>query len=185
MVLSDDGQRDDRDEPEAEVSGRAVRTIVTCVGRDAAATERSPAALLAEQGLPRKPDPGAWYPLAGCLRVVDSVLIARGSATVERIGEGLVGIVEWPAPLETVPETMETLGAHYERTHRGDAGTVAFERTGATTGRVRCGTPYPCPLERGIVRGLARRIGTGLVTVTEVGHCRREGADSCTYELSW
>lgn len=171
---------------EAAVAGRAINAVVDGIGQFSTVSERATTALLTAAGLPSKPEPQTWYPMDAYLRGIEAVLAELGPSTVERAGEHVAVVVEWPGPTDSVAAAMETLVRHYEQTHRGGAaGSFSFERTDATTGRVRCGTPYPCPLERGVVRGLAHRAGTGFVTVTEVGHCREQGSDACTYDLSW
>ena len=56
-------------------------------------------------------------------------------------------------------------------------------------GRVLCSNPYPCEFDFGIVEHTARMFAPKGV-VTSVHHddsqpCRKKGADSCTYRITW
>lgn len=49
-----------------------------------------------------------------------------------------------------------------------------------------CNNPYPCSFDRGILHHMARRFEiTASVIHDESKQCRRNGADSCTYIITW
>ena len=85
--------------------------------------------------------------------------------------------------VRNLPETTDIREIRAD--HRGDVGGYAFRRIGERDGRVECTTPYPCAFDRGFVDGVAATQGEELVCFTEVGACRDDGADRCTYEIQW
>ncbi len=49
-----------------------------------------------------------------------------------------------------------------------------------------CKNPYPCEFDRGIITTMARRFEQGSsVQHDDTKPCRKKGADSCTYSVSW
>jgi hypothetical protein len=49
-----------------------------------------------------------------------------------------------------------------------------------------CNTPYPCDLDRGILTAMARAYEPNCrVAHDDSRPCRKRGADSCTYVVTW
>jgi hypothetical protein len=46
-------------------------------------------------------------------------------------------------------------------------------------------TPYPCAFDEGIVVGMAQRFDPQAKVTHDPKSCRKRGADSCTYSVSW
>lgn len=186
MALRDGSREYEPYEQGIEVTGEAIQAVIDGVGQFSTVSEQTTRSLFVDNGLPPTPKLNEWYALSTYLDGIDSMVEAFEDTTIERIGKQLTFVVDWPGPRSSVEAAMATLASWFRRTHRGgNAGTIGFERTGPDSGRVRCETPYPCALERGMISGLSSHAGSALVTVTEVGHCREEGGDNCVYELSW
>lgn len=108
---------------------------------------------------------------------------------LDRLGEQIPHVAEWPAEIAGVEAGLAAIDEAYQLNHRGgEIGFYRFEPIDDQTGRMICENPYPCPFDRGLVRATARRYAPveAFVFVEEVGDdCRRDGADRCTYEVSW
>ncbi|WP_394838419.1 serine/threonine protein kinase [Pendulispora rubella] len=48
-----------------------------------------------------------------------------------------------------------------------------------------CEEPYPCAMDHGMILGFARRFEPYAVVEHAPGGCRRDGAESCTYHVTW
>jgi hypothetical protein len=49
-----------------------------------------------------------------------------------------------------------------------------------------CNNPYPCAFDRGILAAMAQRFElSSSVAHDNAKPCRKNGADSCTYMISW
>lgn len=184
MAQHEDRPADDR--PATEVSGRVLQAVVDGAAHCSAVTVETAHRTLTAQGLPETPEIDGWYAQPPVLAAMDALVDRLGESAVRAVGEQFPVVVEWAAEPETVAEAMLALAQWYENAHRGEAiGHLQFERTDERAGRLTCGTPYPCAFERGTATGLARHVGDDLVTLTEAGHCRTDGADACHYDLSW
>lgn len=124
-----------------------------------------------------------WYPLSAVLDAVSVVTDAVGVASLaaggRRCGEGAA------AGAATVPEALGALDEAYRRHHCGDAGGYGFRQIGPADGRVECSTPYPCVLDRSLVEGATLAAADSYVRLAEVSTCRDDGAERCTYEVTW
>ena len=75
---------------------------------------------------------------------------------------------------------------HHEDLDGVDAHQV--EAVGEQAGEVTCETPYPCPFDRGLIRGVAQQYAPvgSFVFIEETGEtCRRNGDDTCAYTVYW
>lgn len=177
-MVTDGGHRS---ATEARVAGRLVACFLDGVegsSLDRATAERR----LADGGI-ETVHPDEWYPLGALCEAVEDLVETAGADPVvaagKRCGERAT------ADAGTVPDALVALDAAYRRGHRGDAGGYGFRQIGPTDGRVECSTPYPCTLDRAVVGGAAVAATDGFVRLAEASTCRDDGADRCTYELSW
>ncbi len=176
----------DRD---AEVNGRTVVTIVEeAMGRFSAAYRERAVEALAAEGI-TDPEPDEWYPQQAWLNAFETIADDLQPHVLDRLGEQIPDVADWPDGFEGVEGGLRSIDEAYRRNHRGgEIGRYAFERTGDQAGEVTCQTPYPCPFDRGLVRGVAREYAPvdAFVFLEETGDaCRREGDDACTYTVYW
>jgi len=172
-----------------EVNGQTVLTIVeTAMGRFSDAYRDRALSALAEEGI-TDPEPGEWYPQQAWLHAFETIAEELQPHVLDRLGEQLPHVAEWPNGHETVPDGLRSIDEAYRHNHRGgEIGSYRFERTDDRAGDVRCRTPYPCPLDRGLVRGVAQQYAPvdSFVFIEETGStCRRDGDDACTYTVYW
>ena len=108
---------------------------------------------------------------------------------LDRLGEQFPSIAAWPTDIDSVPDALRSIDDAYQQNHRGgDIGSYQFTQTDDRVGDILCNNPYPCPFDRGLIRGVAKRYAPvdGFVFVEETGAgCRREGGDACTYTVHW
>jgi len=168
-----------------EVTGEWVRTVAAGVEKFSADSRESARTVLRDAGL-AEADPGEWYSLAGYINAVATIHDLVGDQAVHALGQRVARTVPFPDDAESVPAALAALDEACRAGHRGgDLGGYAFRQIGDDDGRVECRTPYPCAFDRGIVEGTAVAHADGFVCVCEVGACRTDGADRCTYEVSW
>ncbi|WP_436931831.1 hypothetical protein [Halosimplex halobium] len=177
--------RGDRPVTGMEVTGEWVRAVAAGVEKFSA-DSREPALVVLEDADLVGADSGEWYPLAGYVDAVASIHDIVGDQAVHALGQRIARAVSFPDDTEGVAAALTALDVVCRAGHRGgDPGGYAFRQIGTADGRVECRTPYPCAFDRGIVEGAAVAHADGFVRVCEVGACRSEGADRCTYDVSW
>jgi len=171
-----------RSSVEARVDGGSVERFLEGVERASAPNRETAETALADCGV-ASVQSEEWYPLSAVLDATAVVAEAVGTDALVAGGRRCGEMVASDAT--GVPEALAALDGAYRRHHRGDAGGYGFRQIGPTDGRVECSTPYPCVLDRALVEGVARTAADGYVGLAEVSTCRDDGADRCTYELSW
>ncbi|QHS17674.1 hypothetical protein [Halopenitus persicus] len=172
-----------------EVNGQTVVTIVEkAMGRFSEAYRERALAALAEEGI-TDPDPDEWYPQQAWLNAFETIADELQPHVLDRLGEQLPDVADWPNDFESVPDGLRSIDEAYRRNHRGgEIGHYRFERTDDRAGELTCHTPYPCPFDRGLIRGVAERYAPmdAFVFIEETGStCRRTGDDTCVYTVYW
>jgi hypothetical protein len=169
--------------PNAEIIGEGILGYISGMG----AFESTAREFLKEHGID-DPVPGKWYSHQAFLDTLEAIEIKVVPATLWQIGQKIADIAPFPPDVDTVEKALVSVGQSYEMNHRGDdAGDVQFIGTGDRTAKMVCRTPYPSELEMGIVEGFAAKFGGRMVKVVldESQPTREQGADSCTYLVSW
>jgi len=171
------------------VRGRTVLAVVDdALARFSEAYRQTARDALATNGID---DPTAeeWYPQQAWLDTFETIAADLEPHILDRLGEQIPDVAEWPSTPSTVDEGLRSIDDAYRRNHRGgDIGHYEVESTGDRTATVTCLTPYPCEFDRGLVRAVARQYAPveSFVFVEERGdRCRRTGDDACVYTVSW
>jgi hypothetical protein len=172
-----------------EVNGQTVLTIVEeAMGRFSEEYQERALQALAAEGI-TDPAPEKWYPQQAWLNAFETIAEELQPHVLDRLGEELPAIADWPNAFETVPEGLNSIDDAYQRNHRGgDIGSYQFEQTDDQAGELTCHNPYPCPFDRGLIRGVAEQYASvnAFVFIEETGAtCRRDGDDTCTYTIHW
>ena len=172
----------------AEVKGVEVTSIVQAADHLSTVFGERIEEICAAHGL-ASVQPESWYALQSYLDVIRTVAEQVGEKAVFYIGKQLPELTEWPSGVETVVEGMESISGAYETVHRGgDVGYYRVESVGDGELRLRCKNPYPCALDRGVIRGTGEQFSppTAYVDLVERGgRCRADGGDECVYEVTW
>lgn len=174
---------------DVEVHGRTIRNVVDeALARFSADYRQVALDALAENGI-EHPAPDEWYPQQAWLNVFEAIAAEVEPHILDRIGEQIPDVVDWPTGISTVEAGLAAIDEAYQLNHRGgDIGSYQFEPIEERTGDMVCRNPYPCPFDRGLIRATARRYAPveSFVFVEERGdRCRRDGDDACTYTVSW
>jgi len=171
-----------------EASGRVIVAIEEGVARFRETYRQRVQAALLERGID-DPDPDDWYAQAAELDVLATVAEDLDPHLLDRLGEQIPEVAEWPGGVSGVAAGLRSIEDAYHRNHRGgDIGHYRFERIDDDRGRVVCRNPYPCPFDRGLVRAVAKQYAPveSFVFVEERGDaCRRTGDERCTYVVHW
>ncbi|WP_415379412.1 hypothetical protein [Halosimplex sp. TS25] len=177
--------REDRPVAEMEVAGELVAAVVDGVEKFSADAREPARDAFGDRDLGTA-RPGEWYSLSAYIEAIDAVHDFVGDHAIHALGQRIARVVDFPDDVDGVPTALAALDAVYRAQHRGgDAGGYGFRQIGDEDGRVECHTLYPCAFDRGVVEGVAVAHADGFVCVCEVGACRAEGADRCTYDVSW
>lgn len=176
-------------DPNVEINGQTVLTIVEeAMGLFSDDYRTRALDALAEEGI-SEPATDEWYPQQAWLNAFETIAYDLQPHVLDRLGEALPDVAEWPNNFNDVSTGIQSIGKAYERNHRGgEIGSYEYEEIDGQTGIVTCDNPYPCQFDRGLIRGVAQKYAPvdSFVFVEETGEtCRRDGDDTCTYTVHW
>jgi hypothetical protein len=171
-----------------EARGRTVLAIEEGISRFRDEYRTRVRTVLSKQGI-EDPEPDDWYAQEAELDVLETIAEDLGPHVLDRLGEQIPDVAEWPGGISGVEDGLRSIDEAYHRNHRGgEIGHYRFEKIDDGRGRVECRNPYPCPFDRGLIRAVAKEYSPveSFVFVEERGdRCRRDGDDVCTYTVSW
>jgi len=183
--------------PDVEVYGAVVLSVVDGMG-DFTSTALK---ILAQNGI-KKPQPDQWYPQQSWLDAFKTISSKIGQLTLFAIGKSIPETVEWPPWMVDIEKALSGLDAHYHLFHRIDGvplfnpetgqiseGIGHYHFTGLTgpnSAGMVCDNPYPSEFDRGILTTLSRRFQSRAeVKLDKSKPSRTDGAESCTYIITW
>lgn len=144
----------------------------------------------------------SYIPLDAWLATFDAVLADIGPNALFKIGQRIIGNPHFPVSVPNLEGALRTMDVAYHMSHR-KAGAPMFDgndgkmlegighytvqRAGKEkTITVECNTPYPCPLEHGMVTGVAGQVEPrAVVTHGDPQRCRQKSSGRCMYVVSW
>lgn len=147
-------------------------------------------------------DPDGWYSQESWLRAFEEIAKDIGPRACYQIGRNVYGSVPFPPEIRDIYSAVASVDAAYHMVHR-KGGKIMFD---PATGRKLtgigsygcqpipnerkiisvCENPYPCDFDRGILTEVATRFQPAArVTHDEKAGCRKNGANSCTYTITW
>lgn len=147
-------------------------------------------------------DRTAWYSLDKWLAVYNAIAKEVGVNSLYSIGKRVPENVELPPNVTDIRSVFGSLNIAYHLNHRKN-GEVMFDvNTGKKLdgiGNVTCEfaegeqritlrfeNPYPCEFDRGLIHAFAMRFEAAARVVHDNNApCRKKGATSCTYVVSW
>jgi len=170
--------------PNVEVNGETVLSVVKGMG-----AFRGTALKILSENQIENPQPGKWYPQVFWLNAFKVISEKVGARTLRSIGLKIPETAKFPPQIDSIETALSVLNVAYNMNHRGgNIGKYEFRKTEEKAGNILCQNPYPCDFDEGIIHGTARKFQKDLefVKVTHAdGNCRKNGADSCTYKVSW
>jgi hypothetical protein len=185
-------------EPGIEVNGRTVYSIVDGFGL----VSNFAVKYLESAGLPGVIDKEAWYSLEKWLNAVKSISNFFGEAAEFECGKKIPSNAEFPASVKSIESAIRAIDIAYHLNHRKGGRAMydpetdemaegighygSFKLPNENTIVSTCDTPFPEFFDWGILTSVAQKINPG----AEVAHddtkpCRKKGAESCTYVISW
>ncbi len=146
-----------------------------------------------------------WYPQQAWLDAFRLIADRLGDNVLFRIGKKIPENAVFPKDIDTVEKALASIDVAYHMNHRNGRNEVLFDPSrpralvmlegighyrfqgkGQRSAIVVCDNPYPCAFDRGIIDAMAKRFSSGAeVTHVDTAGCRRKGAHSCTYAVSW
>jgi hypothetical protein len=179
-------------EPEkVEVMGEVINSFVMAFPAELREFGR---AALDDRGL-GDVDGSRFYRAQPFLDALKEVALRVGRNMMMRIGEGIALSVALPPELNNLQGALKSLDRAYHSKYRGGhIGNWKYREEGMSGGLMHGGmistNHYCCAFDRGVLEGFAKRFRPPGVTDVLVRHedsepCRKMGADSCTYVISW
>ena len=148
-----------------------------------------------------KIDREAWYPQVGWLASFEGIASTVGPRALFQIGQHVPKHAILPPSITEIRSGLASLDVAYHMNHRKDGrpmfdpatgrkakgiGCYATKDSGPRKITAFCENPYPCDFDRGVIAGFAARFErTARVTHDDGAPCRQNGADSCTYHVTW
>ncbi len=181
-----------------EVNGQTVLSVV-----EGSTIKKSAFKLLSKCGID-DPKPGQWYSQQAWLDAFRAIATEVGPMTLFQIGRKIPENADWPPQIKDVHGALASIDVAYHMNHRiggqvlfdpatgvmaEGIGHYGYQRIDDNTARMACNNPYPCDFDRGIIESAANKFKPAgfRVTVThdEPTKCRKSGADTCTYTVTW
>lgn len=168
----------------AEVNGETAYTVIDGLGvfKDKAIT------ILERNGIV-DPKSGMWFNQQNWLNSLKDISDNFGDRILYSIGLSIPIHSIFPPGIDEIEEALAAVDSAYHGNHRnGEIGHYLFEKTGDKSGKMICENPYPCVFDLGIIDALVKKFlknGTSVVRHDNNSPCRKNGAESCTYLISW
>ncbi|MDH3347022.1 MAG: hypothetical protein OEM02_02825 [Desulfobulbaceae bacterium] len=169
-----------------EVNGETVLSVLEAMSVFRAQAEK----ILEENGL-INPEPGKWYNQQAWLNAFKYIADEIGPNTLYSIGRKVPESAQFPADIDSIEKALGAIDVAYNMNHRGGKiGHYSFELTGLKSAKITCNNPYPCDFDNGIIESMAKKFQPADSIMVMVSHdttasCRKNGADSCIYKISW
>lgn len=147
-------------------------------------------------------DKSAWYPLEKWLVVYHAIAKDVGLNSLYTIGKKVPENIQLPPQVTDIRSMFGSLNIAYHLNHRKNGQVMFDPATGKMLdgiGNVACEfadgeqkltlrfeNPYPCEFDRGLIHSFATRFEPAARVVHDNNApCRKKGASSCTYMVSW
>jgi hypothetical protein len=168
--------------------------VATFVAGFPSGTEKIGIGILEKRGIVDV-KPESWYPLQPFLDAMKDISDKLGAHILTRVGEQIATHAKLPPGLDSLEECLAKMDDAFHMNHRGgDIGHYRYAEGEHMPGLKRavmvCENPYPCSFDQGLFEGFAKRLLPGTAAGVVVRHdeaqpCRKHGADSCTFLISW
>jgi hypothetical protein len=189
-------------EPDIEVNGQTVYAIVDGFRL----FRRLASAVLQQEGIgSMKPDGdleidrNAWYSQAAWLRAFARIAEEAGNGALHAIGRQIPANAQFPGSVDT-HTALQSIDIAYHLNHRKHGqimfnpdtgvmldgiGTYGYRRESERKVVMGCRNPYPCDFDRGIIMSMAHKFEPHATVEHDHASCRKQGADTCTYVVTW
>jgi hypothetical protein len=144
----------------------------------------------------------AWYSQEKFLSAFENIAKEVGPRALFQYGQHVPKHAPFPPSINDIHSAMGSMDAAYHMNHRKNGRVMFDPATGTMLEGIGhygyspvpgerkiisvCENPYPCDFDRGILTYLAVRFERlARVAHDDTKPCRRAGADSCTYIVTW
>lgn len=191
-------------EPGIEVNGRTVYSVVDGVGNFKSLAHEYLLAVGIGKGDKNNYviDKDGWYPHDMWLKAFEKIAKDIGENTLKQIGAKIPENAEFPPWVKDIDSAIMSIDIAYHMNHRKKGvimfdpnskkmqegiGHYGFERIPGKKMIVsECRNPYPHAFDFGIVSAMAKKFEPQAIVVhDDTKPCRKNGADSCTYVITW
>jgi len=171
-----------------EVYGQTVLAIVNAL--EAGRTTRSK--ILDKHGL-SDVQLTAWYSQRLLLDAFKEIAETFGMHTLFAIGEAVPENAIFPPEIDNLEKALQLMDYGYHLNHRGgDIGhyTLTHFDPATHTAVMFCNNPYPSEFDRGLITTMVKKFVPATSLIFDVQRdvtkeTRLQGADSCTYNITW
>jgi hypothetical protein len=183
-------------DPRAEVRGHSLLSSMNAMGPYSGIGFRN----LSRHGI-NTFAPDDWYPQQWQLDALKTLADTVGESILFAAGKKIPEFAAWPEHIKTIEEALASIDIAYHMNHRIE-GEVLFDPATGTIkegiGHYRhipvserravlhCTDPFPSEFDRGIIFAIARKFEpTAEVELDPTKPNRKNGADSCSYNVTW
>ena len=171
-----------------EVNGQTVLTIVNAL--EAGRSTRMK--ILQKHGI-IDPHPNEWYSQKAWLDAFREISEGLGVHTLFAIGEAIPQNAIFPPEIDTLEKALSSIDIAYHLNHRGgEIGhyTLTSFNNEKRTAVMVCNNPYPSEFDRGIITAMVSKFVPSSSFIFDVQRdlakeTRLNGADECTYIITW
>lgn len=192
-------------EPDIEVNGPTVYSIVAGLGYFTNLSRRyfSQAGIGTVVNKELRIDMDSWYPQAAWLEAFKNIAATVGDRVLFNIGLSIPANAQFPPWVVDIDSAIKAIDVAYHLNHRKrgrqlfdvNTGTMlegighyGYERPSMKENKIISVSrnPYPCAFDRGIIAAMARKFEPdALVVHDDAKECRTNGAETCTYYITW
>lgn len=167
-----------------EVNGETVYSVIDGMG-----VFKNKAVHILEKNGIVDPKPDMWFKQQNWLDAFYEISKSLGNRTLYSIGFSIPLNARFPSEIDSIEKALASIDVAYHMNHRnGEIGHYKFEKTGERNGKMVCENPYPCIFDHGIIEAVTQMIFISKKAVVKHDNtcpCRKHGAESCTYLISW
>ncbi|MDR2175329.1 MAG: hypothetical protein LBO82_05260 [Synergistaceae bacterium] len=148
-------------------------------------------------------DRDGWYPQQAWLDAMATIAGEVGDGALYRIGCTIPSNAQFPSGIADMQSAIRAIDIAYHINHRKNGKGCLYD---AAAGVLHEGighygyehvptknfilsvshNPYPCAFDRGIISAMARKYDIGTIVIHDDSRpCRKNGAETCTYLVSW
>ena len=174
--------------PGIKVNGNTVLSVVNSISAGSETRKE----ILSNHGIV-DPQGDEWYDQQAWLDAFREIGEEIGPNTLFNIGKSIPEHAAFPPEIDCLEKALSAIDIAYKMNHtKGDIGyykLVSYDRENRKA-VMECKNPYPSEFDRGIITTMLRRFKPAdsykqSVVLDESQPSRVDGADSCTYLVSW
>ena len=142
-----------------------------------------------------------WYPQQNWLNAFKEIAEQLGGAVLYQIGLKIPENAEFPPWVNDIHSSIKAIDIAYHMNHQKNGRPMFDPQTGKLQEGIghygyktvegkneiicECRNPYPCDFDKGIVTTMAGKFNRDVTIKHAPGECRNNGAESCTYIITW